>query len=166
MIKQEQERMDCSGSLALSLTISLCLGLSFFIPNAMAGAYQCTNEQGTIEFRDSPCKNSLETQEFLPIQYSKSNAKDVKKQLKSLAQNLKKQTASDKKQQGKKVRGEKQKIKAEAREQRRQEHCARVKEKIIFLENQLKAGAKLKHFERLKTELEHYERMKKRYCVT
>ena len=147
-----------------SLGLSVFLGFCIFSPHAMAGVYQCINEQGATEYRDSPCKVSSETQDFLPVQYSKTNEKNAKKQLKTLEQDVKKQISLDKKQQGKKVRGEKQKMKAEAKEKRRQEHCARVKEKINLLEDKLKLGMKLKSFERVKTELEHNERMKKRYC--
>lgn len=148
----------------LYLFIAFFLGQNILAPRVMAGVYQCINEHGVTEYRDSPCKNSAEDQSFLPVQYSKTNVKNAEKQLKTLEQTVKKQVSLDKKQHIKKVRGEKQKIKTEAKEKRRQEHCVRVKEKIVLLEDQLKKGVKLKSFERLKLELEHQERMKKRYC--
>lgn len=148
-------------------TVIVSLVAASFIvafPAAKAGVYKCIDENGAIEFCDAPCRTNAEAQEFLPIVYSKSNAKNIKKQQKTLEKNLKQHEIAEGKQQRLAIRTEKQRQKIEDKEKRRQEHCSRVKEKITVIEDQLRSGSKVKRFNRLKAELEHCERMKLRYC--
>jgi len=136
--------------------------------SANAGVYQCVALDGSIEFRDSPCTPSNEsensTQSFLPIQYSKSDPKTLKIQNKILAKELKAQTLLENKEERSQQKKEKQRLKVAEKEKRRQMNCLRTQEKIKDIETLLGAGCKPKRFNRLKTELEHCERMKLRYC--
>lgn len=129
---------------------------------AWGGVYQCVDEKGAVEFRDTPC--NLQSETFLPIQYSKASPKQIKKEEKERIKTAKKQAVLQRKEERMMIRTEKQRLVLEEKAKRRQERCVRTREKMTEIEQKLRGGKKLKGFNRLKEELEHHRRMERQYC--
>jgi len=136
----------------------------FTIPIAVAGIYQCVDEKtGVVEFRDKPCVFSAE-QQFLPIQYQKTEEKVVLKQEKEIKIINKDLEKKEKQEERLKERTKKRLEKEQAKAERRKIRCDKLDEKIKHIENQLRQGSKMKRRIRLNEQLAHCEEMKRKYC--
>ena len=140
------------------LVLSISLSIS---PMLQAALFRCSKADGGIEYRDTPCS---EDSTLLPIQYSKSDPKTLKTELKTLKKVEKKVSAESRK----KTTAQKKEIKSLALNKKRQlraeSSCAKVLKKIEKLEARLRQGANLKKTISIQKQLEKAEALKKRYC--
>lgn len=142
------------------IAVDLMIGFSC----VQAGVYQCISPSGTVEYRDRPC-DTPQSQCFLPIQYSKTQAAYLKKQDKEL-QNINKQLDRQEKQLNRLNKKTAKTITTEKTKQERiKQKCAKLNEKIVHIESQLRAGCKIKKANRLKEELEVCRTMKEKICL-
>jgi hypothetical protein len=144
--------------------IWIALGL-IVLPVAQAGIYQCVSPEGIIEYRDRPCKPESSEQTFIPIQYQVTDAKQIKKEEKSLKISQKQLTSQDKKIAKKKQSNIKILKNQKNQQERLKKRCARLDEKINHIESQLRAGCTLKKANRLKTQLEVCQSKKADLCA-
>ncbi len=144
----------------LIVAIILCC----FGTNLHAGIYCCEKEDGSLEYRGSPCQNDQIKQTFFPISYNETDPKIVKQQEKEVE--LANQKFAKMEQAADKLRQKtaKQREKEKEKEERRQVRCQRINEKILKLEADLRRGSKAKRYKRLQEELLHCQKMKARYC--
>lgn len=143
----------------------LCFLLLFVPNNTWAFVYQCVSSEGSIEYRDSPCLKADQTQSTLPIQYSNERSNLKTEVSKGSLQTEKKTLIAQRKAERLRIRTEKLAKLSENKAQKRKERCAKLNEKIERIEAELRAGCKLKRFNRLKTELDHCRNMKQRHCT-
>lgn len=160
--------------------ILFTLIIMFCMPRlTMAFVYQCVSQNGKIEYRDAPCISPLQTQSYLPIQYSnkQSEASQYGASVKnpSLIQESKNKESKNKIASKKEASAKRKEARLKAKEEklaeqnankekRRKERCAKLDEKIDRIESELRLGCKLKRFNRLKQELEHCRKMKQKNC--
>lgn len=131
---------------------------------AYCGIYRCDKEDGSVEFRDRPCQNSLEKSTFLPLSYSTTDAAIVKQEEKEVEAALKQYDKQEKTAERQKTKSEKQRLLAQQKAERRVLRCQRLDERIRTIEAKLRNGGKPKRNQRLQEELLHCQKMKKRYC--
>jgi hypothetical protein len=141
----------------------LCVFLGF-TSRVEAGIYQCIGPSGIIEYRDRPCQSPLEAQQFVPIQYHRTNEKQLQKQAKELEimnkglMRQQKQKTKIKTQAFKKVKAERLKT------ERLQRKCMKLNEKINNIESQLRTGCTINKANRLREQLEACQVMKEEMC--
>lgn len=143
-----------------------CLG--FFlsvIPSVQAGIYQCVGPAGGIEYRDRPCQSPVEVQQFVPIQYQRTNEKQLKKQDKELDVAYKALVKQHKQQTKVKTKSLKQTKVQKLKTERLQRKCTKLSEKINKIESQLRAGCTINKANRLREQLEVYQTTKEAICA-
>lgn len=154
----------------LASIIILGLGGGFCAFNAIAGVYHCQRDSGNNEFRDTPCPRDTQQAGFLPYVYHKTDPKNTLNQEEERQQAQKTQKfltqikAQEKREQRKQKRLQKEAEKQALKDKRREMRCLRTKENIKEIEQQLRLGCKLHKSNQLKAKLQHYEKMKDRYC--
>lgn len=141
----------------------ICFILSFA---AQAAVYQCVNDVGQIEFRDTPCQISSDTQLFLPYQYekTKTDLKTIQKEARIAKKTEQAQAKEDRKKIRQAARLKKKTEKERQKAEKRALRCAKIQDKIKEIELALTRGCKLKRYNHLQSELLHFRSMKKRYC--
>lgn len=128
--------------------------------------YRCTAASGLLEFRDQPCKTSLERELVVPdgddtrglvwtaAPKSENNNKIAQALEIAERKRLRKEAQLKKK-------NEKELLKRKRCEMR----CQQTEEKIRIIQAQLRSGCKLRRLKRLKEQLNHFEVMRTRYCA-
>ena len=140
-----------------------CAFLSF-TPKVWAGIYQCLGPSGVMEYRDRPCQSSSEDQQFVPIQYHRTNEKQVKKQMRDLEVLDKELTQKQKQETTMKTKALKQTKAQKLKNERLQRKCTKLSEKIDKIESQLRAGCKINKANRLREQLEACQATKEEIC--
>lgn len=180
----------CIG-LLLGVGIGICScvgGCVVFCESVAAAIYRCDKEDGSVEFRDRPCRtsddmqspivvkpnvlpglNSVERMSFSNTPETESistrkrdkEGKEPKKKSKKLAL---KREAEKRKQKRLRLSAEKKREKELQKEERRKLRCEKWDEKLRAIENEQRAGCRLKKFNALQDKKKHILEMKRKHC--